>query len=154
MHWFSRRSWRKAVVRCGVRLRIMSHHFGYEGRCAMPSNFDANYCYSLGFVAGGLLGKPPSITGLHVRSKCAMYKKCRTVEVCMLHYRATVRALLCARLSGQQPGERLHASCGTWTCTLRSGLQQVGCPALHGVPKASPCLPSLCFQQSESCALA
>ncbi len=32
------------------------HHFcGYEGRCAAPSNFDADYCYSLGFNASMLI---------------------------------------------------------------------------------------------------
>lgn len=32
-----------------------SHYFGYEGRCALPSYFDTEYCYSLGFNAGALV---------------------------------------------------------------------------------------------------
>ncbi len=32
------------------------HFFGYEGRCAAPSNYDADYCYSLGYTAAGLIG--------------------------------------------------------------------------------------------------
>ena len=45
------------------------HYFGYEGRCADPSNFDADYCYSLGFTASylaasGLTGYLSSVRDL------------------------------------------------------------------------------------------
>jgi pyrophosphate--fructose-6-phosphate 1-phosphotransferase len=33
-----------------------THFFGYEGRCAAPSNYDADYCYSLGYTASCLIG--------------------------------------------------------------------------------------------------
>ena len=45
------------------------HSFGYEGRCADPSNFDADYCYALGFNAAmlinaGLTGYMSSVRNL------------------------------------------------------------------------------------------
>jgi len=38
------------------KFSAQTHFFGYEGRCAAPSNYDADYCYSLGFTAAGLIG--------------------------------------------------------------------------------------------------
>ena len=38
-----------------AKFSFLTHFFGYEGRCAAPSNFDADYCYSLGYVASLLV---------------------------------------------------------------------------------------------------
>ena len=39
------------------KFSALNHFFGYEGRCAIPSNFDADYCYSLGITATHLIAE-------------------------------------------------------------------------------------------------
>lgn len=39
------------------KFATINHFFGYEGRCAIPSNFDADYCYSLGYTAAILIAE-------------------------------------------------------------------------------------------------
>ena len=43
------------------KFAALHHFFGYEGRCADPSNFDADYCYALGFNAACLINS--GVTG-------------------------------------------------------------------------------------------
>jgi len=47
----------KAEGKYNGKFASLGHFFGYEGRCAAPSNFDADYCYSLGFNAAKLIGE-------------------------------------------------------------------------------------------------
>ena len=51
------------------KFSALHHFFGYEGRCADPTNFDADYCYALGFnaaqlVKAGVTGYMSSIRNL------------------------------------------------------------------------------------------
>lgn len=52
--------WKKEGKYSG-KFGFQRHFFGYEGRCAAPSNFDADYCYSLGYNAAELIAS--GVTG-------------------------------------------------------------------------------------------
>ncbi|MDR0745101.1 MAG: diphosphate--fructose-6-phosphate 1-phosphotransferase [Mediterranea sp.] len=45
----------KATGKFAGKFSAQHHFFGYEGRCAAPSNYDADYCYSLGYTASMLI---------------------------------------------------------------------------------------------------
>lgn len=56
--------WKKEGKYVG-KFAAQVHFFGYEGRCAAPSNYDADYCYSLGYTASCLIasGKTGYMSG-------------------------------------------------------------------------------------------
>lgn len=46
--------WKEEGRFCG-KFAALHHFFGYEGRCAIPSNYDTAYCYALGMSAAHLI---------------------------------------------------------------------------------------------------
>jgi len=57
-----------------AKFDYQTHFFGYEGRCAFPTNFDADYCYSLGYdacllILHGLTGYIAAIRNLAAAPK-------------------------------------------------------------------------------------
>lgn len=60
--------WKKEGKYVG-KFSPLTHFFGYEGRCAAPSNFDADYCYALGrtaacLISAGVTGYMSSVQNL------------------------------------------------------------------------------------------
>lgn len=55
------------------KFATISHFFGYEGRCAAPSNYDSDYCYSLGYTASLLVasGKTGYMSSVRNTTKSA-----------------------------------------------------------------------------------
>jgi pyrophosphate--fructose-6-phosphate 1-phosphotransferase len=45
----------KSEGKTEAKFNPLSHFMGYEGRCAAPSNYDADYCYALGYTAGQMV---------------------------------------------------------------------------------------------------
>ena len=62
--------WQAAGTYTG-KFSSQAHFLGYEGRCAAPSNFDADYCYSLGYTAAALIGGGKTGYLSSVRNLCA-----------------------------------------------------------------------------------
>jgi len=61
---------RKAAGKFSGKFGTQHHFLGYEGRCAFPSNFDADYCYSLGYnafmlIQYGFTGYLSKVSNLH-----------------------------------------------------------------------------------------
>ena len=64
---------RKSAGKYKGKFSPLHHFFGYEGRCAFPSNFDSDYCYGLGYTAFLLIasGSTGYMSVLHNLSKPA-----------------------------------------------------------------------------------
>lgn len=99
-----------------------NHFFGYEGRCAFPSNFDADYCYSLGYaafllIANGLTGYIASVRNL---SKPAAEWQAGGIPITMMmnleqrhgHMKPVIRKAL-VELAGK-PFKTFERSRETW----------------------------------------
>ena len=76
----------KAEGKYGGKFSIQRHFFGYEGRCAAPSNFDADYCYSLGYNAAQLIaaGKTGYMSSIRNTTRPAAEWKAGGIPITMM----------------------------------------------------------------------
>jgi len=68
------------------KFSAIGHFFGYEGRCGAPSNFDANYCYALGYNAAALAlnGLTGYLSSVRRLTKPAAQWECGGVPLTMM----------------------------------------------------------------------
>lgn len=68
------------------KFSTQAHFFGYEGRCAAPSNYDADYCYSLGYTAAALVGagKTGYMSSVQNSEKSAEEWACGGIPITMM----------------------------------------------------------------------
>jgi pyrophosphate--fructose-6-phosphate 1-phosphotransferase len=68
------------------KFTTQTHFFGYEGRCAAPSNYDADYCYSLGYTAAALTanGKSGYMSSVQNTNKQADEWVCGGIPITMM----------------------------------------------------------------------
>ncbi len=76
----------KAEGKYTGKFTTQTHFFGYEGRCAAPSNYDADYCYSLGYTASALIGngKTAYMSSVRNTTKAASEWTCGGIPITMM----------------------------------------------------------------------
>ena len=76
----------KAEGKYDGKFSTQTHFLGYEGRCAAPSNYDADYCYSLGYTAAALLGndKTAYMSSVRNTTKAASEWTCGGIPITMM----------------------------------------------------------------------
>lgn len=57
------------------KFSTIGHFLGYEGRCAAPTNFDASYCYALGYTAAVFVREQLTGYTVHVRNLLADHEE-------------------------------------------------------------------------------
>jgi pyrophosphate--fructose-6-phosphate 1-phosphotransferase len=125
----------KAEGKYKGKFSAQGHFFGYEGRCAFPSNFDADYCYTLGFgafvlIASGLTGYISSVRNLTAQAD--QWMACGVPLTMMMNmeqrhgFKKPVIKKALVELEGA-PFKAFAAARGTWaveTCFLIPGAIQ------------------------------
>lgn len=76
----------KKAEKYAGKFSTQTHFLGYEGRCAAPSNFDADYCYSLGYTAAALIfsGKSGYLSSVRNLTKSADKWVCGGIPITMM----------------------------------------------------------------------